>query len=58
MSDLPDLTCDRKSLKFYLIFFVLFLGMFGPVLSYCSNGNLREDSFFMLFDCVGRSCNS
>lgn len=55
---LPDLTYDRKNLKFYLIFFVVFLGMIGPILSYCSRGNLREDNFFMLFDCEGRSCNS
>lgn len=31
--------------------------MIGPVLSYYSNGNLREDNFFMLFDCEGRLCN-
>lgn len=58
LPDIADLTYDRKNLKYYLIFFVVFLGMIGPVLSYCSNGNLREDNFFMLFDSEGRLCNS
>lgn len=38
-----------KNLKFYLIFFVVFIGMIGPVHSHYSNGNEREDNLFMMF---------
>lgn len=46
---LLDLTYDMKNLKFYLIFFVVFIGMIGPVHSHYSNGNEREDNLFMMF---------